>query len=48
VLEALSESLVRDELIVRSALSAQEANIALSALLIRGLITERLGKIERV
>lgn len=48
VLEALTGSLVRDELIEASNLSAQEANVALSSLLIRGLIVERLGKIERV
>jgi DNA processing protein len=47
-LHALSEPLVRDELIEQSGLSAQEANVALSSLLIRGLIIERLGKIERV
>ncbi len=47
-LHALTEALVRDELIERAALSAQDANIALSSLLIRGLIVERLGKIERV
>ncbi|OGC80814.1 DNA protecting protein DprA [Candidatus Adlerbacteria bacterium RIFCSPLOWO2_01_FULL_51_16] len=47
VLHALTEALVRDELIERAELSAQEANVALSSLLIRGLITERLGKIER-
>lgn len=47
VLYSLTEALLRDELIERCALSAQEANIALSSLLIRGLITERLGKIER-
>ncbi len=47
-LHALVEPLVRDELIEHSGLSAQEANIALSSLLIRGLIVERLGKIERV
>jgi DNA processing protein len=48
ILTALSGALVRDELIVRADLSAQDANIALSSLLIRGLITERLGKIERL
>lgn len=48
VLHMLNEPLVRDELIEQAGLSAQEANIALSSLLIRGLITERLGKIERV
>lgn len=47
-LHALSEPLVRDELMERAGLSAQEANVALSSLLIRGLIIERLGKIERV
>lgn len=48
VLHALTEPLVRDDLLERAELSAQDANIALSSLLIRGLITERLGKIERV
>lgn len=48
IIEALVEPLVRDELLERADLSAQEASIALSSLLIRGLITERLGKIERV
>lgn len=47
VLDTLMAPMVRDELIQESKLSAQDANIALSALLIRGLITERLGKIER-
>jgi DNA processing protein len=46
-LEALGEPLERDELIEHSGLSAQEANIALSSLLIRGLVVERLGKVER-
>ncbi len=48
VLHTLTEALVRDELIERTRLSAQEANVALSSLLIRGLIVERLGKIERL
>jgi DNA processing protein len=52
VLEALSPpaggALTRDELIEAAALTAQEANVALSSLLIRGLISERMGKIERV
>ncbi len=48
ILHTMTEPLVRDELIDRAELSAQDANIALSSLLIRGLITERLGKIERV
>jgi DNA processing protein len=48
IMEELSESLVRDELLDRADLSAQDASIALSSLLIRGLIIERLGKIERV
>jgi len=48
ILEALTEPFVKDELILRTDLSAQDTNIALSSLLIRGLIAERLGKIERV
>jgi DNA processing protein len=48
VLHSLAEALARDELIEYSGLSAQDANIALSSLFIRGLITERLGKIERI
>ena len=48
VLSLLIEPLVQDELIEQTALSAQEVNITLSSLLIRGLIVERLGKIERV
>ncbi len=48
VLEALEESLIRDEVIDRAELSAQETNVALSSLLIRGLIVERLGRIERI
>lgn len=48
ILHAMTEPLVRDEIILLSALSAQEANIALSSLLIRGLIVERLGKVERL
>lgn len=48
ILHALTEPLVRDELIDSTKLSAQEANIGLSSLLIRGLIVERLGKIERL
>lgn len=47
VLECLEYPLVRDELIEQSQLSAQDAGIALTSLLIRGLIAERLGKIER-
>ena len=47
ILTALTEPLTRDELIERSELSAQHANIALSSLSIRGYIVERLGKIER-
>ncbi len=47
ILTALTQPMVRDELIEQTDLSAQEANIALSSLLIRGLIVERLGKIER-
>jgi DNA processing protein len=48
VLEALTTAQYKDELIENAALSAQEANVALSSLLLRGLIVERLGKIERV
>lgn len=47
VLHALTEALLRDELIERSGLSAQDANIALSSLAIRGLVAERLGMIAR-
>ena len=49
ILEALEleGAMVRDELIELAELSAQEASVALSSLQIRGLITERLGKIER-
>ncbi|MEI7719869.1 MAG: DNA-processing protein DprA [bacterium] len=50
ILTALTavDALVRDELLERAEISAQDASIALSSLLIRGLILERLGKIERV
>jgi DNA processing protein len=47
ILQTLGSAMVRDDLIDEAGLSAQEANIALSSLLIRGLIVERLGKIER-
>jgi DNA processing protein len=47
VLEALTEALEKNSLIESAGLSAQDANIALSSLLLRGLIIERLGKIER-
>lgn len=48
IMIALTETLTRDDLIEIAELSAQEANIGLSSLLIRGLIVERLGKIERI
>jgi DNA processing protein len=48
IMEALTEAKVKDELIEEAELSAQDASIALSSLLIRGLIIERLGKIERI
>lgn len=48
ILHALKGSTTKDELIEETGLSAQEANIALSSLLIRGLVTERLGKVERI
>lgn len=48
IMEALTEAKVKDDLIEEAELSAQDASIALSSLLIRGLIVERLGKVERV
>lgn len=48
LLDALVEALEKDVLIEETGLSTQEANVALSSLLLRGLIVERLGKIERV
>ncbi|MDQ5955184.1 MAG: processing protein, partial [Patescibacteria group bacterium] len=48
ILQALTEPLERDELIEETGLSAQAVGIALSSLLIRGLIIERLGKVERI
>ena len=48
IMEALTEAKVKDDLIEEAELSAQDASIALSSLLIRGLITERLGKVERI
>jgi DNA processing protein len=48
IMEALTEAKVKDDLIEEAELSAQEASIALSSLLIRGLIVERLGKVERI
>lgn len=48
ILTLLTEPLPTDELITRTSLSAQEANVAISSLLIRGIITERLGNIERI
>jgi DNA processing protein len=48
MLTLLIEPLPPDELIEQLGMSAQQINIALSSLLIRGLIIERLGKIERV
>lgn len=47
VLELLTEPCAQDEIIERSHSSAKDIHIALSSLLIRGLILERLGKIER-
>lgn len=44
---ALEEPLERDDLIYKTELSAQVVNIALSSLSIRGLVRERVGKIER-
>lgn len=47
ICRALREPLTRDELIESTGLEASAANIALSILLIRGLVIERMGKIER-
>ncbi len=47
VLGVINGPTERDSLIEEAGLTAQEANIALSSLLLRGLIVERLGKIER-
>lgn len=47
VLGVLEDPTEKDTLIEEAGLTAQEANIALSSLLLRGLIVERLGKIER-
>ena len=48
ILDTLNEAMIRDTIIDLALLSAQDANIALSSLQIRGLIVERLGKIERI
>ena len=48
IVEILEEPMGKDELIEMSGLPAHEIGITLSKLLIRGLIAERLGKIERV
>ena len=48
IMTSLQRPMYKDDLIEHADLSAQDASIALSSLLIRGLITERLGKIERV
>ena len=47
ILTALKGAMYKDDIIEEMGLSAQETNIALSSLLIRGLIVERLGKIEK-
>ena len=47
IFAALTEPLERDTLAECTSLSAQTLNIALSSLVIRGLLVERLGKIER-
>jgi len=47
VMRELAEPLALEELIERAGLSAQDANVALSSLIIRGLVNERLGKLER-
>lgn len=48
VLHILTEPLIHDEVLEKSGGSAREIHVALSSLIIRGLIIERLGKIERV
>lgn len=48
ILEALASTAEKDTILEKSGLSAQDANVALASLLVRGLIIERLGKIERV
>ncbi len=48
ILEVLVAAAEKDSLIEETGLSAQDANVALSSLLLRGLIAERLGKIERL
>ncbi len=48
ILHTLTEPLVHDEIIDRSNSTAKDIHIAISSLLLRGLIIERLGKIERV
>ncbi len=48
VIDALAEPLSRDELIEHTQLGVPEVSVALSSLLIRGIITERFGKVERV
>lgn len=47
ILQELVEPLMHDELVERTNVPAPELSIAISALQIRGLIRERLGKIER-
>lgn len=48
ILELLRSPLHRDELIRQSKLSTSEANMILSTLEIKGLVTEMLGEIRRV
>ncbi|MBY0472930.1 DNA-processing protein DprA [Patescibacteria group bacterium] len=48
VLEILIEPLMHDEIIESLSVATKDIHIALSSLLLRGLIIERLGKIERV
>lgn len=47
IINILKEPKTRDQIIEVSGLTAQEAGIALSSLTIRGIIVERVGKIER-
>lgn len=48
IFNALSEPLERESLIARTDLPAPRAGVALSQLLLKGLIIERMGRIERI
>jgi len=48
VFESLGEPLERDALVGKAGLPVTRTNIALSSLLIKGFLAERMGKIERI